>query len=63
VTAVVRAITPDARAEAAFRQSERYRAILNQLEDGCSVVDLRGNFLFVNDAFCRIFGCASAATR
>jgi PAS domain S-box-containing protein len=56
ITTVVRAITPDARAEAAFRQSERYRAILNQLEDGCSVVDLRGNFLFVNDAFCRIFG-------
>jgi PAS domain S-box-containing protein len=56
ITTVVRAITPDARAEAAFRQRERYRAILNQIEDGCSVVDLRGNFLFVNDAFCRIFG-------
>jgi PAS domain S-box-containing protein len=56
ITTVVRAITPDARAEAAFRQHERYRAILNQIEDGCSVVDLRGNFLFVNDAFCRIFG-------
>jgi PAS domain S-box-containing protein len=56
ITTVVRAITPDARAEAAFRQRERYRAILDQLDDGCSVVDLRGNFLFVNDAFCRIFG-------
>ena len=55
VGAIVRAITPDVRAAAAFRQIERYRAILNQIEDGCTVVDLRGNYLFVNDAFCRIF--------
>jgi PAS domain S-box-containing protein len=34
VVAVVRAITPDARAEAAFRQNERYRAILDQIQDG-----------------------------
>src|SRR5262245_8892816 len=56
VVAVVRPVTPDARAEAAFRRSERYRAILDQIQDGCSVVDLRGHYLFVNDAFCRIFG-------
>jgi PAS domain S-box-containing protein len=56
VVAVVRAITPDARAEEAFRQSERFRTILDQIEDGCAVIDLRGNYLFVNDAFCRIFG-------
>jgi PAS domain S-box-containing protein len=56
VVAIVRAIAPDGQAEAAFRQSERFRAILDQIEDGCSVVDLRGNYLFVNDAFCRIFG-------
>jgi PAS domain S-box-containing protein len=55
VIAVARAIAADTRAEAAFRQSERFRAILDQIEDGCSVVDLRGNYLFVNDAFCRIF--------
>ena len=36
VITVVRAVTPDARAEAAFRQCERYRGILNQIEDGCS---------------------------
>jgi PAS domain S-box-containing protein len=63
IATFVRAITPDARAEAAFRQRDRYRAILNQLEDGCSVVDLRGNFLFVNDAFCRIFGLRAKAAR
>src|SRR5262249_25981379 len=54
--AVVRPVTPDARAEAAFRQSERYRTILDQIQDGCTVVDLRGHYLFVNDAFCRTFG-------
>jgi PAS domain S-box-containing protein len=56
ITTTVRAITADERAERAFRQTERYRAILNQLEDGCAVIDLRGNYLFVNDAFCRLFG-------
>jgi len=56
VVAIVRRITPDEHAEEAFRQSERFRAILNQIQDGCSVVDLRGRYLFVNDAFCRLFG-------
>jgi len=28
------------------------------VEDGCCAIDLRGNFLFVNDAFCRLFGFA-----
>src|SRR5580765_6669910 len=58
VIAVVRAIATEAKAEAeaAFRQSERFRAILDQIEDGCCVVDLRGNYLFVNDAFCRLYG-------
>ena len=37
------------------RETERYLAILNQIGDGCSVVDLRGNYLFANDAFCRMF--------
>ena len=56
VIAIVRAFTPDARAQEAFRQTERFRAILDQIEDGCCVVDLRGNYLFVNDAFCRLYG-------
>jgi PAS domain S-box-containing protein len=34
VIAVVRAIAPDGQAEAAFRQSERFRTILDQIEDG-----------------------------
>jgi two-component system sensor histidine kinase UhpB len=41
VAALARAITPDARTEAAFRQGgEQYRAILDQIQDGCCVVDL-----------------------
>ena len=35
-------------------------AILNQIGDGCAVVDLRGNYLFVNDAFCRMFNYQKA---
>ena len=34
----------------------RYRAILDQIEDACAVVDLAGRYRFVNDAFCRLFG-------
>jgi PAS domain S-box-containing protein len=56
VIAVVRALATASQITEAFRETERFRAILDQIEDGCSVVDLRGNFLFVNDAFCRIFG-------
>jgi two-component system, sensor histidine kinase and response regulator len=33
-----------------------YRAILDQIEDACAVVDLSGRYRFVNDAFCRLFG-------
>jgi PAS domain S-box-containing protein len=36
-------------------ESQRYMAILNQIADGCAVVDLRGNYVFANDAFCRMF--------
>src|SRR5262249_31218826 len=54
--AVPRRILPAGRAGGAVPQSERFRTILNQIQDGCSVVDLRGRYLFVNDAFCRMFG-------
>jgi PAS domain S-box-containing protein len=50
----VRAVTqlPD---DPGGREAQRYLAILNQIGDGCAVVDLRGNYVFVNDAFCRMF--------
>jgi len=41
-------------------QAEQYVAILNQISDGCAVVDLRGNYRFVNDAFCRMFNYEKA---
>lgn len=40
-----------------LRQSEeRYRTILDEIEDGYHEVDLKGNFTFVNYSFCRILG-------
>jgi len=60
VVATVRAATPETRADAAFRQNERFKSILDQIDDGCAVVDLRGNIQFVNDAFCRMFGFEKA---
>src|SRR4026207_1793618 len=42
--------------EAALRASpDRYQRILDSIEDGYSEVDLRGNFLYLNDAYCRMF--------
>ena len=35
---------------------ERYRAILEGIEDGYYEVDLAGNFTFFNDSLCRMFG-------
>jgi PAS domain S-box-containing protein len=57
VIGIARELTPTLLADEAVRAfADRYHAILNQIEDGCCVVDLRGNFVFANDAFCRIFG-------
>src|SRR5256885_4793938 len=50
----IRPVTPLADARR-WGAAQRYLAILNQISDGCAVVDLRGNYLFVNDSFCRMF--------
>jgi PAS domain S-box-containing protein len=43
--------------EVALRQSEeKYRIILQSIEDGYYEVDLAGNMTFFNDAMCRILG-------
>ena len=43
------------RAEEELRKSEeRYRSILENIEEGYFEVDLAGNFTFANDALCRI---------
>ncbi len=48
-------ITEQTLTEEALRESEeKYRTILENMEEGYYEVDLAGNFTFVNDAMCRI---------
>ncbi|HON59656.1 MAG TPA: response regulator [Smithella sp.] len=45
------------KAEEELRQSEqKYRTILENIEEGYYETDLRGNFTFFNDSLCRIIG-------
>ena len=44
-------------ADEAFRKSEeKYRSILESIEEGCFEIDLAGNLTFFNDPLCRILG-------
>jgi len=44
-------------AEEALRESEeKYRTILENIEDGYFEVDIAGNFTFFNDSLCEMFG-------
>ena len=50
-------ITERKRIEEALRRSEeRYRTILDEMEEGYYELDLAGNLTFVNDAVCRLLG-------
>ncbi len=54
---IVRDETEKNRIEENLRQSEeRYRTILENIEDGYHEVDLKGNFIFFNEAFQKIMG-------
>jgi PAS domain S-box-containing protein len=49
--------TDQRRTQEALRETEeKYRSILESIEDGYYEVDLHGNFTVVNDAFARILG-------
>ena len=52
-----RDITDRKRAEESLRQSEeKYRTILEDIQEGYFEVDLEGNFTFFNDMLCRLSG-------
>ncbi|MBU7036540.1 MAG: PAS domain S-box protein [Theionarchaea archaeon] len=54
---VQRDITDRKRAEEALRRSEeKYRTILQEIEDGYFEVDIAGNFTFLNDSLSRMLG-------
>ncbi len=54
---ITRNINERKQAERALQESEeKYRTILEDIEDGYYEVDLNGTFTFFNDSLCRIFG-------
>lgn len=61
ILGVARDCTERLNAQEALRQSEeRYRTILDNIEEGFCEIDLTGNILFANDAACSISGFSHA---
>jgi PAS domain S-box-containing protein len=48
-------------AEALKQSEEKYRTILENIEDGYFEVDIAGNFTFFNDSMCRLIGYSPSA--
>ncbi len=54
---ILRDITRQKQAQIALRESEeKYRSILESIQEGYYEIDLKGNYVFSNDAFCNILG-------
>ena len=59
IQGMVRDDTERKKADEALRVSEeRYRTILESIDEGYYEVDLKGNFTFVNDSMCKIRGAS-----
>jgi len=57
ILSITRDITGRKRIEESLRESEeKYRTILESIEEGCFEVDLTGSLTFVNDALCKNTG-------
>jgi PAS domain S-box-containing protein len=60
---IARDVTERVQMVEAIRQSEeRYRTVLDEMEDSYYEVDIAGNFTFFNDAMCRQLGYSSEET-
>jgi len=57
IHAVIRDITDRRRVEEALRESEeKYRTIIENMQEGYHEVDIKGNFTFINESMCKIMG-------